>query len=224
MITFKINPNNPEQEVVDKAVEALKRGGVVIYPTDTVYGLGANALDEKAVKKIFEIKGRDFNKPVSIIVKDREMAKNVANFDKDIEQILEKIFPGPITVILFKKKILSDTLTAGINKIGIRIPDCKFTKILMENLDFPITTTSANISGKGATGDISEIIEQFTNQKIKPAYASIEATAGKPDLIIDAGILPESKPSTVIDLTGPEPKILRVGPVSKEALLKILKI
>lgn len=172
---------------VEKAAEIIKKGGVVIYPTDTVYGLGANALDEKAIKKIFEIKGRDFKKPISVIVKDLEMAKKVANFSKDTEKILKKILPGPITVILYKKKILPDILTGGSNKVGLRIPDCKFTKALMEKLDFPITTTSANISGK-------------------PAFA--KASAGKP--------------STVIDLTGLKPKILRAGPITKKELLKNL--
>jgi len=169
---------------VEKTIEILKKGGVVVYPTDTVDGLGANALDEKAVRKVFEIKKRDFKKPISIIVRDLEMAKQVASFGKDTEKILKKILPGPVTVILYKKKILPDILTGGSNKVGIRIPDCKFTQVLMKKIDFPITTTSANISGE-----------------------PIEGT-----------------PSTVIDLTGPEPQILRIGPVSKEALLKILKI
>ena len=167
---------------VEKAAEIIKKGGVVVYPTDTVYGLGANALDEKAVKKVFEMKNRDFKKPISVIVKDLEMAKKVANFSKDTEKILKKILPGPVTVILYKKKILPEILTGGSNKVGLRIPDCKFTKALMEKLDFPITTTSANISGKPIKG----------------------------------------KSSTVIDLTGSKPKILRAGPVTKKELLKNL--
>lgn len=189
----------------------IKKGQVIIYPTDTVYGLGVNALDEKAVKKIFEIKGRDFNKPISIIVKSIEMAKEMANFGKDIEKILEKILPGPVTVILYKKKILPNILTGGSKKIGLRVPDYKFTQILMENLDFPITTTSANISGEPSSGNIKDILNQFKNQKSKPV------------LILDAGTLPEKQPSTVLDLTGPEPKILRTGPVTKNELKKLFK-
>jgi len=168
---------------VEKAAKIIKKGGVVVYPTDTVYGLGANALDEKAVKKVFEMKKRDFSKPISIIVRDIEMAKQVASFGRDIEEKLKKLLPGPVTVILFKKKILPDILTAGSNKVGIRIPNCKFTQALMQRLDFPITTTSANISGEPIEG----------------------------------------KPSTVIDLTGKEPKILRVGPVTKNELKEIFK-
>ncbi len=167
---------------VEKAVEIIKKGGVVVYPTDTVYGLGANALDEKAVRKVFEIKKRDFKKPISIIVRDIKMAKKVASFGKNTEKILKKILPGPVTVILYKKKILPDILTGGSNKVGLRIPDYNFTKKLMSQLDFPITTTSANLSGKPIEG----------------------------------------KASTVIDLTGSKPKILRAGPVTKKQLLKCL--
>ncbi len=184
MKIIRINPKNPEKEIIAKVAGALKKGKVVVYPTDTVYGLGANALDEKAVEKVFEIKKRNFKKPISIIVRDIEMARKVASFGKDVENILEKILPGPVTIILYKKKILPDILTGGSKKIGLRIPECKFTKALMKKLDFPITATSANISGKSIKG----------------------------------------RPSTVIDLTGPKPKILRVGAVTKKELSKILCI
>lgn len=171
-----------KNKTIKEIVDIIKKGGVAVYPTDTVYGLGANALDERAVKKVFEMKRRSFKKPISIMVRDLEMAKKVASFNKDTEKIFKKILPGPITVILYKKKILPDILTGGSKKIGIRIPDCKFTKALMEKLDFPITTTSANISGK----------------------------------------LIKGQASTVVDLTGSSPQILRVGPVTKKELLKCI--
>jgi len=222
MKILKINLQNPSKKVIDKVVKVFKEGEVVVYPTDTVYGLGANALDKKAVEKVFKIKEREFNKPISVIVRDWGMMKKIANFDLKTEKVLKKILPGPVTVILYKKKILPDILTAGTKKIGIRIPDCQFTKILMEYLDFPITTTSANISGKPASGDIREILEQF---KCLTPGVKHQATPGvkhQPDLVLDAGILPESKPSTVLDLTGSKPKILRAGPITKKELFKIL--
>lgn len=201
MEILKINSDNLDKKAIRRTVEILKNGGTVIYPTDTVYGFGVDAFNEKAIKKIFQIKGRDFNKPISIIVRDLEMIKKLANFDKNIEKILKKIFPGPVTAILSKTKNLSDILTSGSNKIGIRIPECKFTKDLMNELDFPITTTSANISGKPASGDLQNILNQFRGRKIKP------------DLVVDAGILPKSLPSTIIDLTGIKPKIIRQGAI-----------
>ena len=196
MKVLKVNPDNPGKEVIKEIVGIIKNGEIIVYPTDTVYGLGVNALDRKAVKRVFEIKGRDFKKPISIIVRDVEMAKKVASFGREIEKILEKILPGPITVILYKKKILSDILTGGSKKIGLRIPDCKFTKVLMEKLDFPITATSANVSGKPAA-----VIK----------YG--------PDLFLDVGRL-SGQASTVIDLTDAKPKILRTGPVTKKELAK----
>jgi len=210
MKILKINPNRPGKEVIDRIISTIKGGGAVIYPTDTVYGLGVNAFDDKAAKKVFEIKGRDFKKPISIMVRDIEMAKRIASFGKDTEKTLKEILPGPITVILFKKAIIPDILTAGSRKIGIRIPGCDFTQILMKNLNFPITTTSANMSGEPASNDIKEILRQFQNNKFKP------------DLVLNAGILPKSRSSTVIDLTSSRPKVLRAGPVAKKELIKIL--
>ncbi len=210
MKILKTNFKNPDEKIIDKAVTALKKGGVIIYPTDTVYGLGANALDEKVVNKIFRIKGRSFKKPISIIIKDVEQAKEVASFNKDIERILNKIWPGPVTAILYKKDIIPDILIGGSKKIGLRIPDCEFTKQLMKKIDFPITTTSANISGLSSSEDIKQVLSQFQDKKIKP------------DLILDVGILPQNLPSTVIDFTEAEPKILRAGPITKDKLFKIL--
>jgi len=212
MQIIKTNFKNPDSKTINQIIETLKKRGVVIYPTDTVYGLGANALDKKSVNKIFRIKERSFKKPISIIIKDVEEAKKIAVFSRNVEKILNKIWPGPVTVILYKKKIIPDILTGGSKKVGLRIPDCEFTKQLMEKLDFPLTTTSANISGISESANTQDILFQFKNKKIKP------------DLVIDAGNLPQSQPSTVIDLTGARPKILRAGPVTKNELFKLLNI
>ena len=212
MKILKINLNNPDEEIIKIAAEELRRGGVIICPTDTVYGLSCNALDKSAIEKVFKIKGRNFNKPISIIVKNTGAIKEVADISKEVEKKIKNILPGPITIVLFKKEILPDILTAGSKKIGIRIPDCKITKLLMENLDFPITTTSANISDEPYSGDIGNMLSRFKQE------------GAEPDLALDAGILPESQPSTVVDLTEPEPLILREGAVKKEELLKILNL
>lgn len=212
MRILKTNFKNPDDKTISQIKTILKEGGVVIYPTDTVYGLGANALDKKTIKKIFKIKNRSSGKPISVIIKNIKQAKEVAVFGKNIEKILNKIWPGPVTVILYKKNIVPDILTGGSKKIGLRIPDCEFTKQLMGKLDFPVTTTSANISGILESGNIQDILLQFKDKRIKP------------DLVIDTGNLPQSSPSTVIDLTEAQPKILRAGPVSKKELFKFLNI
>lgn len=202
MKIIKINPKKPDKKIIEEAVEIIKKGEAVVVPTDTVYGLTANALDEKAVRRLFLIKERPINKPFSVFVKDLKMAKKIACIDSKSEKILKKFWPGQITFIFKKKKIISDFLTAGKKTIGLRIPDCLIIKNLFDFLDFPLIGTSANISGKPASGEIEKVIEQFQNKKKQL------------DLILDTGNLPKSKPSTIVDLTSETPKILREGLVS----------
>ncbi len=215
MEIVKIKPNNP-QRVIKKIIRLLNQGGVIVYPTDTVYGLGANALNEQAVEKVFKIKKRPFSKPISVLVRDVNMAKKVAVIDEQVQKILEKIWPGPVTVVLNEKGNLPKILTAGSKKIGLRIPDYKFSLMLMTYLNFPITTTSANISGKAPSGDIKQVLDQFQPSACK------HKTNFCPSLVLDAGKLSKCKPSTVLDLSGPKPKILRSGPATKANLSKIL--
>ena len=201
MKIIKINYKKPDKKNIKKAVEIIKKGGAAVIPTDTVYGLTANALDEKAVRRLFLIKERLLNKPFSVFIKDLKMAKKIAYINNKTEKKLKKFWPGQITFI-FKKKNIPDILTASKKTIGLRGPDCLVIKNLFDFLDFPLVGTSANISGKPASGEIKEVTKYFKNKK------------NKPDLILDAGDLPESKPSTIVDLTLPVPKILRKGLIS----------
>jgi L-threonylcarbamoyladenylate synthase len=211
MKIIKINLQNPETEIIQQAVDIVRRGGAIVYPTDTVYGLGVNALRVDAIERLFKIKKRPATKPVPILVQDIEMAKIIAFIDKKIERILEAIWPGAVTVILEKRRMVPEILTAHKRTIGLRIPDAKITQALMEQLEFPVTTTSANFSGEPSLFCAEDVIKVFGK-----AYP-------RPDLILDAGCLPPSSPSTVLDLTGSRPKILRVGPVNKKELLQLLK-
>ncbi|HEB01418.1 MAG TPA: Sua5/YciO/YrdC/YwlC family protein [Candidatus Portnoybacteria bacterium] len=145
-------------------------------------------------------------------VRDIEMASQVAYLSPRIEKILKAIWPGAVTVVLNKKEILSDILTANQKTIGLRIPDHQISQSLANELDFPLTATSANLSGQPASGQIKEVIEQF------------KGSLAQPDLVLDAGDLSPSQPSTVIDLKDSQLRILRVGPVTKEELLKMLEI
>lgn len=211
MEIIKINLGSPELEVIVKAKSILSRGGCLVYPTDTVYGLGANALREDSVERIFRMKKRPSNRPIPIMVRDIEMAKQVAFIDRKTERTLAKVWPGPVTVVLERRGIIPNILAANQRTIGLRIPDCLFTQTLMNQLDFPVTSTSANFSGQASSSSAEEVINVFQNKYPRP------------DLILDAGLLPRSSPSTVLDLTGFQPKILRLGPVTKEELSKIFK-
>ncbi len=194
MEIIKIDGTNPEHDKIKIARMAMKRGSIIIYPTDTVYGIGANVFNEEAILKVFNIKKRPLNKPLSICISKIEDIKHVAYLDDDIETLIRKILPGPFTIILKKNDKISPLLTAGSDKIGIRIPDNVVCRDLSK--EFPITSTSANLSGY----DIPESVDGVLNQ----LGSSI-------DIMMDAGICKHGIPSTVIDMTVYPPKVLREG-------------
>jgi len=196
-----------------KGVENLiKKGKVIVCPTDTVYGLIADAKNKKAVKKIFKIKKRKEEKPIPIFVRDLKMAKSLVLINKFQEKLLKKVWPGKVTVVLkakrLTKKIFPKSIISSENKIGLRIPNYKIINRLLRILNRPLTGTSANISVKPPSTKIKEILKQFKNQKYKP------------DLILDAGNLKLSLSSTIIDLENF--KIFREGEIPKEKIFKIL--
>ncbi len=214
MKILKVNPESlrDSEEAIIEAAKIMLSGGVVVFPTDTVYGLGCDATNKIAIEKIFKIKNRLKTKPLAVIVRDIEMAKKVAFVEKKIERALNIIWPGAVTVILWKRSKLPEVLSASRQTIALRVPDYKLTYWLAENMGRPYVATSANISGEPATTKISQVLKYF-----KESYL-------KPDLILDAGDLKFAQPSTVLDLTSPQPKIVRIGPVSKQKLLEILSI
>jgi len=215
MKILKINPENLRESrgAIEEAISVIKRGGVIVFPTDTVYGLGADATNEGAVKKIFKIKKRPEDKPVPLLISDLEMAKKLSYFDKKTEEILLSVWPGSITVLLQAKGgILPWLITAGRQTIGLRIPDYKIAHFLAVKCGVPLVATSANMSGKPASNKISEVIAQF------------EKASYKPDLILDAGDLKHSEPSTVLDLSKGKPIISRVGLVNKKKLFDIIGV
>lgn len=131
-----------------KVVKILERGGVIAYPTDTLYGVGCDALNEDAVKKVFEIKGRDFSKPMSIACSSVEMLEKYVTILAETKKLLDKILPGPYTVLLPKKESILKIITAGSDLVGVRVPDHKLILEIIKNFGKPIITTSANLSGE----------------------------------------------------------------------------
>jgi len=203
MSILKVNQRNLKT-IVKITVKSIKQGEVVVCPTDTVYGLLADATNEKAIKKLLKIKKRRTQKPIPIFVKDLKTAKRLAQINKNQEKFLRKVWPGKVTTVLKRKNKLPKILFAERKTIGLRIPKYKLVQDLFKKLNCPLTRTSANISGKPASNNIKEIINQFKNQP------PTKNGGGQPDLIIDAGNLPKSKPSIVLDLTIWPPKILRL--------------
>ncbi len=180
--------------IIRKAVEIVRKGGIVVFPTDTVYGLMADATNEKAVEKIFKIKKRQKGKWLPVFIKDLKSAKNIAKIDKKQERFLKSVWPGKTTVVLRRKK---GTKIYGVDKdtIALRIPNYALLDKLLGKIKKPLVQTSANISGKKPLNDGKETIKQFKKDK--------------PDLIISVGRLKSVKPSKVIDIIGSKAKTLR---------------
>ena len=197
MIVLSVNPEN-FGAVAEKAVRALRKGKVLVCPTDTVYGLIADATNAEAVRKIFQIKGREKGKPIPIFVKDIASARKLAKIANGKENFLKKVWPGKVTVVLPSKGKLPQELGTS-QTIGLRIPNYDLIDCLLKALNKPLTGTSANLSGAPSLSDSKEIIAQFKPRTYRP------------DMIIDAGVLPPSLPSTVVDFTGKKRKILRKG-------------
>lgn len=193
------------------AAAYLKHGATIVFPTDTVYGLLADATNKQAVNRIFKIKKRDRSNPLPIFVKDIRMAKNFAEIDADQEKFLKKAWPGKITAVLKRKKSGIKLYGVDSKTVALRISKHKLLLNLVKQLNCPLVGTSANISGLPASTKIKEIINQFQGQKYKNlAFGeNLDFKKYQPDFVVDAGNLPKSKASKIIDLTVLPFKILR---------------
>jgi tRNA threonylcarbamoyl adenosine modification protein (Sua5/YciO/YrdC/YwlC family) len=205
---YDLDPQNPDQGILKRTAEIILSGGVVVYPTDTLYGFGVDASNPVAMNRLYELKGRDDKKPVSLIIKNINAAESLIGKLDDYEKyIFKKLFPGKFTLVLKKKKKLEVQKLNQFSKIGFRIPHYKICKVLAELTNRPITSTSVNISSKDNLTSIKEIKALF-NKKV--------------DIILNVGPLKRSKGSTVIDLAVNVPTILRAGDVSVQELERIL--
>jgi len=176
-------------DIIERAVSILMHDGIVVYPTETVYGLGADAFSDEAIIAIYEAKHRPIGMPVSIAVSDFDMLAAVAHVEPWMETFIESFLPGPVTIVLAARTCVPDVLTGGTGMIGIRLPAHPLAQQLIERFDSPITATSANLHG--------------AHEPRTPDECTVHH-----DLLIDGGRLP-GIPSTVVDL--PARKILRAG-------------
>lgn len=199
MKILKINPNKPEKELVALAVDVLKNGGLVVYPTDTLYGIAANALNKNAILKVYKVKGRLFKKPLSIAFHSLPQAKNYVAFNLIASRLAGKFLPGPLTIVLPMRHKFPNELT-GSKNVGIRVPDNKIALELIKEFGYPITATSANIS---------------ENKDSVTADDAIVQIGDKVDLILDGGRCKFKKPSTVVEVLNNRIKVLREGVIKK---------
>jgi tRNA threonylcarbamoyl adenosine modification protein (Sua5/YciO/YrdC/YwlC family) len=194
-LVLKIDSQNPEPLKIAKAIEILKNGGIIVYPTDTIYGLGCDIFNKKAVTKIYQLKKREAKKPMSIICSDFQDISQYALVQDYAFRLMKRVLPGAYTFVLKAKNIMPKNFLAKNRTVGVRIPDNKICRVLVQNLGNPIISTSLNISGQEVLTNPEQLSKEMRN---------------KIDLIIDAGTL-TIEPSSVIDLSGNQPIILRAG-------------
>ena len=196
-----------ESGAPETTASILNAGGVIIYPTETLYGIGALVFCEDAVQRIYEIKGRPSGRPIPILVKDTDMLERVAEVNDCALSLAKKFWPGALTLVLKEKGRLPALITAGTGKVAVRVSSNKFVKRLFQFIDSPLCSTSANISGEKNLLSFDYIRSTFRN---------------KVDLIVDSGNIPPSKGSTIIDTTVRPPKLIREGDVTARELKEFL--
>jgi L-threonylcarbamoyladenylate synthase len=199
---LRADPIHPWHDLIDEAARVIRKGGVVCFPTRHLYGLGADAFNADAVDRIFEIKRRPDDKPLLVLIdKQYDIARLVKDVPYAAARIMECFWPGAITIVFKAKDILPINLTAGTEKIGVRMPEHPVALALTAAVHGPVTATSANITGKSGCSRISDM-DPLISDKL--------------DLIIDAGTLKGGIGSTVVDVTSGSPKILRQGAVPEK--------
>lgn len=192
---------------IKQASEAIKQGKLVLFPTETVYGIGANALDENAVKKIYEAKGRASDNPLIAHISNLEMLKKLVKEVGDIEKkLIDAFWPGPLTIILNKTEIVPKIITAGLETVAIRMPSNEIARKLIEYSETPIAAPSANISGKPSGTLVEDILQELD---------------GKVEYIIDGGKVDIGVESTVVRVIENKVHILRPGKITKEEIEKL---
>lgn len=196
---MKVNSAQPEAAKIKKAALILRNGGLVAFPTETVYGLGANMLDKDAIKKVYRIKNRPKGKPLTIHIADVKILKKmVGRIPSSAKKLIAKFWPGPLTLVLKDKTS---------KKTGFRIPDNRIAFLLIKEAAVPVVAPSANISGKRPPTDAQEVLKNLS---------------GKIEMVLDGGKTQIGVESTVVDLSGRQYKILREGAISEEEIRRII--
>lgn len=203
---YDLDRDHPDREKIGYAAEVIRNGGTVVFPTETVYGLGANGLDGEAAEKIFVAKGRPQDNPLIIHVADKNIERYVEGMTDRIRALMERFWPGPLTIIMKKSPLIPGVITAGLDSVGIRMPKNRIANELIKEAGVPIAAPSANISGRPSPTTVEHTIHDLY---------------GKVDVILGGGKTNVGLESTIIDMTG-RPTILRPGGVTLEDLTGVL--
>jgi len=201
---LKIDRQNPDLSLLQKAVSVIQRGEVIAFPTETFYGLGAEVFNPAAVQKIFKIKGRDHKNPILVVVSSlAQLSDLVREIPSRAEHLIARFWPGPLTLVFEASEKVPNLITAGTDKIGIRIPGDPLTHLLLRVIRVPVTATSANPSGAKSPTTAQEVLQNLGDDVT---------------LILDAGETPGGMPSTVVDVTTSPATLIRKGQISEDLL------
>lgn len=204
-----VDPQNPKESDIELVADAARSGEVVVFPTDTVYGIGTNALNSQAVLNVFKAKSRPPDKPLILLIADpSDVDRYAVDISGAARHLIEEHWPGPLTLIFKKSALVSDEVTAGGDTVGIRCPDDNIARMLIRFTGVALATTSANIAGKPSP---------------KNAEEAKESLMGRVSYIIDGGQVKLGVESTVVDMSSEEPKLIREGYISWGELKKKLE-
>jgi len=207
-IFAKVDKDYPSPEMIEKAANLLRQGGLVAFPTETVYGLGANGLSAEACKKIYEAKGRPSDNPLILHIADESgLADIVTTVSSVARKVIKDFWPGPITLVFPKADIVPKEITGGLETVAVRLPSHPVAKALILAAGLPIAAPSANTSGKPSPTRAAHVAEDLT---------------GKINMILDGGATEVGLESTILDVTGKIPMILRPGAITKEMLERVI--
>ena len=207
-VIYKVDPLKPDIEILKKCASILKSGGLVVFPTETVYGLGADAFNSASVRRVYEIKRRPRDNPLIVHISSfKQLELVVSEIPENAWRLIKSLWPGPLTVVLKKSERVPDVVTAGLPKVGVRMPAHPVALKLIELAETPVVAPSANISGRPSPTTAEHVIQDL---------------CGKVDVIIDTGETLLGIESTVVDLTSDPPTLIRAGPVQVEMLEKLL--
>ncbi|MDD3679862.1 MAG: L-threonylcarbamoyladenylate synthase [Candidatus Shapirobacteria bacterium] len=198
MEIVKLNQNN-QVEIVDKAVKIIKRGGLIIYPTETCYGAGVDATNQKAVDRLWQYKQERGNKPVLVAIANQTMAQKYGQLTPLAKKVFNQYLPGPVSIIVVSRGLVDSRVESSSGTLGIRMPNHSLVLDLVKKLNRPLTSTSANVSNTPNPYSIINVLSQADTSLI--------------DLIIDQGPISPNPPSTLVDTTGKELQVLRQGQV-----------
>jgi L-threonylcarbamoyladenylate synthase len=194
-----VDPESPQRDAIQEAAEWIRRGGVAVIPTDTLYGLAANPFDRSAVARVFAIKGRPAGSALPLVAADvRQIETHLGPLPPIVARLSERFWPGPLTVLLPAPAALAAEVTGGTGRAGVRVPANPIARAVCTTAGMPVTATSANISGEPATSD-PDVVER--------------TLGGLVDFLLDTGRTPGGAPSTIVDASGEGLEIVRIGAI-----------